>query len=123
MSINIKPIKAMKNERGINYIVKPEIGLVVCIIRDDPYTSWRGSAKCSPQDTFDEEKGKRIAFLRACAKRKRSVLKEIRSYVDDINTDINYLEERKSRFMRTILSIKKSLGRYSEEIHNLGEEQ
>lgn len=108
-------------ERGINYIVKPEIGLVVCIIRDDPYTSWRGSAKCSPEDVFDEETGKRIAFLRACAKRKRDDLKRFRYAVEDVNNDIKYFEERKNRLMKAIDSMKKSLGRYSEEIHNLGE--
>jgi len=122
MISNIKRIKKM-NSRGINYIVKPEIGLVVCILRDDPYTSWRGSAKCSPQDTFDEEKGKRIAFLRACAKRKRSELNDLRYQIDIINSDINYLDQKRNKFLSVIDSMKKSLGRYFEEIHNLGEQQ
>lgn len=29
----------MEKERSVKYIVKPEIGLVVCIIRDDEFTS------------------------------------------------------------------------------------
>ena len=118
MSTNIKKIKKM--ERGINYIVKPEIGLVVCILRDNPWTSWRGSAKCSPDDTFDEEKGKRIAFLRACAKRKRYILKDVRETVEIFDQDIRESEERKRKAMKAIDSIKKSLCSFAEEIHKLG---
>lgn len=110
----------MEKERSIKYIVKPEIGLVVCIIRDDEFTSWRGSAKCSPDDTFNEDIGKKIAFLRACAKRKRSALQDIKLNLEWIDYDLKEIEERKARLLKKVNSIRVSLAKYSEEIYKLG---
>lgn len=52
-----------------NYIVKPEDRLVICIITETD--AWnddvisKGMAKCSPEDTFDEQFGCRLAYARA----------------------------------------------------------
>lgn len=47
---------------NVKYILKPEANLVVCEIREDYDTRFRGIAKCNPTDTFNEETGKKIAF-------------------------------------------------------------
>ena len=44
---------------NVKYIVKPETNLVVCEIREDYGTRFRGIAKCNPTDTFNEETGKK----------------------------------------------------------------
>lgn len=47
---------------NVKHIVKPEANLVVCEIREDYDTRFRGIGKCNPTDTFNEETGKKCLF-------------------------------------------------------------
>lgn len=53
---------------SIDYSVNKEKGVVACIMRVGIYGEHHkviGKAKCSPEDSFDETKGRRIAESRA----------------------------------------------------------
>lgn len=105
--------------RSVKYIVKPENNLVVCIIREDCYNVFRGVAKCSPDDTFDEEKGKRIAYLRACKKRKRAFIKDYREDIALYESELKFWEEKIAQRKRKIDNMLKSIAVYGEEIDSL----
>lgn len=47
---------------NVKHIVKPEANLVVCEIREDYDTRFRGIGKRNPTDTFNEETGKKCLF-------------------------------------------------------------
>lgn len=106
-------------DRSVRYIVKPECGMVICIIKEDYFTSFRGIAKCSPEDTFNEETGKRIAYLRACKKRKRYFIQDAKEDIKLYKSAIDEYEARIAQRMRRIDSMRKSIAVYSEEIDSL----
>ena len=105
--------------RSVKYIVKPEIGLVVCVIKEDWNNVFRGVAKCSPEDQFDEEKGKRIAYLRACKKRKRAFIKDCRGDIEMYREEIRWWEEKIAQHQRKLDKMLKSVALYSEEIDSI----
>ncbi len=88
--------------RGVSYIVKPEARLVVCEIRENDGTRFRGTAKCNPTDEFKEEVGKIIAFSRACAKRKREYVKYCKACLREIERQKLWLEEKRHYFEKQI---------------------
>lgn len=108
-------------ERNVRYIVKPENKLVVCIINEDYDLQFRGKAKCSPDDSFDEEKGKRIAYLRACEKRKRYFIKIARCEMKLNDNELQYWNMLQNRCRRKIDSMLKSIAVYRAEIQELGD--
>ena len=54
-----------------------------------------GMAKCSPEDEFDLEYGKRLALNRAKDKRNRAVSRAIGRYVNDMKRVLDSLYERR----------------------------
>lgn len=87
------------------YKVNKEKGTVVCIITtvddiphrlekyglaDEDYDNlidiryYKGIAKCSPEDDWDEEYGKRLAEYRASRKRQVDVNNELKKYINGL---------------------------------------
>jgi len=63
--------------------------------------SFVGKAKLHPDDTFDEEKGKKIAFRRAIAKLNKAKARTIKNFMNDqlafidaLTKDVNKLTKR-----------------------------
>ena len=106
------------NNFNVDYIVKEEEGVVVCIISDckfnavalvDDYTDifspccdipnvfllndrYTGVAKCVNGDTFDEECGKRIAYKKAYLK-----------YITAFEKKVKFIEKDHKKFINLIL--------------------
>lgn len=108
-------------ERNVRYIVKPENKLVVCVIKEEFDLQFRGIAKCSPDDQFDEEKGKQIAYLRACEKRKRHYIKMAQFEMKMNSNELDYWNMLQNRCQRKIDSMHRSLAKYREDITALCE--
>lgn len=53
----------------VQYFINPKRKQIVCVL-NDKHTgrSFKGVAKCAPEDEFNAEFGKRLAFLRAQSK-------------------------------------------------------
>ena len=99
---------------SLEYLVYENKGIVVCKLWDckdlaikcikkygglecktDKYAIeniFTGIAKCSPEDEFDLEYGKRLALDRAKAKRSKAIKDGIRRYITDIKGQIYRLE-------------------------------
>ena len=107
---------------NVKYIVKPEANLVVCKIREDYEIRFRGIAKCNPTDTFNEETGKKIAYLRANIKRKRAYANFMRYQGKHIDQQINYLYEQKRRVEKQIKNAQVSICKCKDEIIAAGKE-
>lgn len=92
----------------VDYIIKPEEGVVVCTISEceynamdivnettggliiSPFTEnfllsnqYKGVAKCLPGDTFDEEYGKKLAYKIAYKKYATALEKKVKYIVED----------------------------------------
>jgi len=107
---------------NVKYIVKPEANLVVCEIREDYETRFRGIAKCNPTDTFNEEIGKKIAYLRANIKRKRAYIDFMRSQTRLIDQQINWYYDQKRRIEKQIKNAQVSICKCKDEIIAAGKE-
>lgn len=95
-------------EFNVEYIVKEEQGVVICIISGcefdavelvDKHTDlfghpcvpdkfaisdkYKGVARCTADDTFDVEYGKKLAFKKAYLKYTKALEKKVRFIVDD----------------------------------------
>ena len=102
----------MKDQVNTKFFVNKEKGIVVCVIDMnlgmiadrfkkydilipdsyvlyDYHVTFKGIAKCAPEDTFDENYGKRLAEYRANVKRQRAVNKAFRKYIDMLYKNID----------------------------------
>lgn len=52
-----------------------------------------GVARCAPEDTFDEEYGKKLALARAKAKRGKAVNNALYAFINDVKKDLERLEK------------------------------
>ena len=108
MGFNRSDIKISFNNDGTRFYVNEEKGTVVCSV--EAYllvpTNWdscvvipgahfteKGIAKCAPGDTFDVERGKRIALARAENKAYLSGLKHLDAFMEQIGFIVNAYEE------------------------------
>ena len=70
----------------VKYKVMEDKRVVLCILKTDYAFRFVGKAKCLPTDKFNEERGKKIAYLRALLKLKKKDLqymdKEYNWYYD-----------------------------------------
>lgn len=102
------------------FIVLPEQKLVVCILEVNE-GSFRGTAKCSPEDTFDEKIGKRIAYLRADNKRKRSNVNELKNFrIAYLDSCIERLMTERCRLEKSVNKNLIAIASNSQEIEKLG---
>lgn len=69
----------------IRWIAKPDRYLI-----DDVYL---GIAKCAPEDSFDEEYGKKVALLKAKALRGRAINKALTRFTNDVWKSLTRLED------------------------------
>lgn len=118
----------MKNF-NVNYIVKEEEGIVVCIISDCEYNAialvdntteafsfplvevpndfylssqYKGIAKCVPEDTFDVEYGKKLAYRKAYLKYVTALEKKVKFIVGVYNKIIN---ESLIKFNKAVIKV------------------
>lgn len=103
-----------EKKNDVEYKVYPENGVVICRLlncQDVPYSriikymqQWPmndskyevdnvfiGMAKCSPEDTFDEQYGKKLALERAKEKRRKAFNNMVRLYINDTMRGLNDL--------------------------------
>ena len=102
----------------VNYIVKKDEGVVVCILNDTKYyfsdyimarllrqdyrdivpslhneyflkNSYSGVARCAPGDEWNEELGRKIAFNKAKIKLNMAFFKRAQLYVDNVDREFN----------------------------------
>ena len=101
----------------VNYIVMPEHRLVVCEIRDRFGNKYRAKAKCGEIDVFDEEKGKRISYLRADNKRKRANIRFMNdNVIKELRFQISYMEDEIRKLEKRIERTRMGIAKNSEEI-------
>lgn len=106
-----------RNQNDVEFIVKADKGVVVCKLHNCkeivekrifkqnntvfPYfpekyyidNIYVGVAKCAPEDTFDEEIGKKIALTKAKRKRAQAANNAIKQYISDVQKDLSRLEQ------------------------------
>lgn len=110
----------MKGKLKIDYIVKPQNDVVVCIIKGNG-VSCSGVARCHPDDTFDEELGKEVARRKAIIKYKKLILADIRNTLDYIKSEKTRWIERENLFIKKSNHVKESIGELYTEIDNIVE--
>jgi len=84
------------------YYVNEAKRTVVCVISlDGEYEieNFIGKAKCSPEDSWDEEKGKEIARLRAMIKVKSWVRKNKLDTIERIDWRIDQLQKLRQKYL------------------------
>lgn len=108
----------------VNYIVKEEEGIVVCIISDceenamalvDKYTNivacteeffinneYKGVAKCDANDTFNVEYGKKLAYRKAYLKYITALEKKVKFIMNEY---INYTTEMIEKFKQAVTKV------------------
>jgi hypothetical protein len=107
-------------KQQINYIVLPESNLVVCELQDRYGNRYRGKAKCSGGDVFDEEKGKRIAYLRADNKRKRASIRFLNDYIiNELEFQISYMQQQIAKYKKCIDNTRIAVSKNNQEIGQL----
>lgn len=107
------------------YTIKEKKRLVTHTILTSDETYFTGRSQCSPDDTFDVEKGKRIAKLRAIIALKKDQLSSLRADKEFISRVIltNSLREKFIReiadeiqvYMTSIKNLEKKVLERSEE--------
>ena len=76
---------------------------ITCILKDrETGEITIGRAKCSPEDTFDENYGRELAFARARYKELKKNEKEIREFIDVIQQDA---QETTARYVSILVRI------------------
>ena len=108
MRFNRSDIKVSFNNEKTKFYVNEKKGTVVCSVEGSLMvpTNWdscvlvpgatlveKGIAKCAPEDTFDVERGKRIALARAENKAYLSALKHLDKFMEQIAVIVNAYED------------------------------
>ena len=108
MRFNRSDIKVSFNNEKTKFYVNEKKGTVVCSVEGSLLvpTNWdscvlvpgatlveKGIAKCAPEDTFDVERGKRIALARAENKAYLSALKHLDKFMEQIAFIVNAYED------------------------------
>ena len=108
MGFNRSDIKVSFNNERTKFYVNEEKGTVVCSVEGSLLvpTNWdscvlvpgativeKGISKCAPEDTFDVERGKRIALARAENKVYLSALKHLDEFMGQIAVIVNACED------------------------------
>lgn len=87
-------------KKSVKTYVNEEKGVVVTKIIevtkgfnffDDIYDVYQGKAKCSPEDKFDVETGKKLSLARAWLKYDEAKLKDIREEKEDLEQELSEL--------------------------------
>lgn len=90
---------------------------VIHIIEDEVLgKKFKGIAKCNSDDTWDEEKGKKIARLRAEIKRDINILKKL---IDDQSDYIKIFDDIIEQYNRKISKVDGSLAKKEERLAEL----
>lgn len=91
-------MKQEKDPTGRRYeiIVKPEVGIVIYILRTR-FGKFKGIARCMSPDIFDRDIGVRIAYVKAKRKELNARQKEINFINKMIYEDFKVLEKMQSK--------------------------
>lgn len=112
--------------RTYDYIVKEDERVVVCIMSvwNEEYTNPRkfrfsGVAKCSPEDTFNEETGKKIAQRRALLKFKKACIQSNKIWLENLNRQKAEIETSIAKVTKAISNMNETVERIKSEINDL----
>jgi len=110
------------------YFVNPEKKTVVCIItvQDDYFREihcFEGKAKCSPEDTFDEETGRKIAQKRAYIKMKTHFRDGKVNLRKLVNLRMEELIRLNTRLTEGIMRNESEINMAKADIRNMGNPQ
>ena len=112
--------------RTYDYIVKEDEKVVVCIMTvwsdahiNPPKFRFSGVAKCSPEDTFDAETGKKIAQRRALIKFKKACIKTNKATLRLCQGAKSEIELEIEKHGRAISKIQDAIERIQGEIEDL----
>lgn len=112
--------------RTYDYIEKPDEKVVVCIMTvwndDCPSRKFRfnGVAKCSPDDQFNLETGRKISQRRALTKFKKACIRANVTYYDRLVSKRNSLDEEIHKLSKSINNMRDTVVRLQTEIQELG---
>lgn len=108
------------------YIIKEKEGIVICILEDSSFNTsinspfkvknFKGIARLSPQDTFDVEIGKKIAFKKAIIERMRYIMESRKMIMNSTIKNKKSIEERIEKQTIKINRMKKSINKIKAEI-------
>lgn len=83
--------------------------------------SFVGKAKCSSEDTFDVERGKRIARIRAYAKLARAKQKKLAAFMDRNNKSMEALARDTKKLIERYQHVEENAVKHVENIVNVSE--
>lgn len=101
-------------KEDIRYIINKKAGMVICVLSGCKYIAckrvfkythyynnflWKinntfvGVAKCAPEDEWDEEFGKKLAFFRARKKRNKAINNAVNEAIKTIENEVETLKK------------------------------
>ena len=112
--------------RTYDYIVKADEKVVVCIMsvwNDSEYDTrkfrFRGVAKCSAEDTFSEETGKKIAQRRALIKFKKACICANKRWLNRLYRDREEINASIAKTEKSVANMNDTVSRLKVEIAEL----
>ena len=112
--------------RTYDYIVKADEKVVVCIMSvwNDDYTNPRkfrfsGVAKCSAEDTFSEEIGRKIAQRRALIKFKKACIRANKSWLENLRRQKAEIDASIAKTLNAVSNMSDTVSRLKVEIAEL----
>lgn len=112
---------------NINYIVNEEKKTVVCILEVegllDSWESLRFSAKakCSPDDQWNVETGRKIAYSRAYIKMKKCIIRMKQEWIQSLKIKQVLIENKIASLERSIERNEEEIGSKLTQIDNLAQ--
>lgn len=80
--------------KDTKYFIDEENEVVVCTIMDEDGDKFTGVSKCSPEDSFDVETGRRISSFRALLKARQCEAEFIRTHLDTYSRLVKLYENK-----------------------------
>lgn len=118
VSFSYIAVKTLQNHKSMKkrFITDEENRVVACVMTTDEGWNVSGVAKCSEEDTFDLEKGKEIAYLKALRKAKKKSLSEAKERIRDLEIYKKKIQSRIDILTGMAARRSASVDRVTEEI-------
>lgn len=113
-------MKFIKSKKECEYTISKERRQVICIMNDTKYgfinflnhcgqyggdlfkyampSTFIGVATCAPEDEWDEQLGKDIAYAKAAEKYNKSFFKRAQAYTNDMDTILNNIVDKINKY-------------------------
>lgn len=113
-------MKFIKSKKECEYIISKERRQVICVMNGTKYgftsfinqldqcgndlfkyvmpSTFIGVATCAPEDEWDEQLGKDIAYAKAAEKYNKSFFKRAQTYTDDMDTMLNDIVDKINKY-------------------------